>query len=588
MTAGQNRPLVIHVATVPLTLWFLRGQVRFLQRAGLDVLAVSSPGPLLTGFRDTEGARIAPLPMRRAFSPLADLVALVRLWLLFRRERPSIVDAHTPKAGLLAMAAAWLGGVPIRVFHLHGLPHTTAAGIRRWVLVAATRLSCRFASRVLPVSGSVRRLAVEERLCPAGKAVVLAGGSVNGVDCQFFKPDAGRRDEFRRRLGLKPGELAIGFAGRIVPDKGLAELQQAWQTVRRDFPGVHLVLAGDLESPTPLPPGVLAPVSGDSRVHWLGWQSDMRNFYAGIDLLVLPSYREGLPTVILEAAATGIPAVTTDAVGCVDTVIDGITGAVVPARDAEALAQAISTYVAAPELRAAHGAAARSRVQACYRPETLWHATLAEYQALAAARETRGKRTFDIVAGALLLILAAPWMLLVAAAVGIATGAPVLFRQRRSGRGAQPIEIWKFRTMTEARDQAGRLLPDEQRLTRLGRFLRATSLDELPQLWNVLRGDMSLVGPRPLLPKYLPLYSPRQARRHEVRPGITGWSQVNGRNAIDWTTRLELDVWYVDHRSLWLDLKILLKTAATLVRRSGVSHGGHATMPEFRGEVRAQ
>ena len=585
MRVAKTRPLLVHVTTVPLTLWFLRGQIGFLQREGIDVLAVSSPGPLLTGFGDAEGVRIAGLAMRRALSPLADLIALARLWLLFRRERPSIVHAHTPKAGLLGMAAAWLSGVPIRVFHLHGLPHTTATGIRRWVVASSTRYSCRLATRVLCVSDSIRKTAVDEGLCTASKAAVPVAGSVNGVDSEYFRPDARRREAFRHRLGLQPRELAIGFAGRIVPDKGIAELVQAWQMIRRDFGGAHLILAGEPEPQTPLPRDVLASLSADPRVHWMGWTPDMRDIYPGLDVLVLPSYREGLPTVVLEAAATGIPAVTTDAAGCIDAVVNGVTGAVVPARAVAELARTISAYLSSPGLRAAHGAAARSRVQAQFRPEALWHATLAEYQSLARRSEIRGKRAFDMVTGVILLVLAAPSMLIIAAAVRILLGSPVLFRQQRSGRGGDPIDIRKFRTMTEARDAAGRLLPDDQRLTRLGRFLRATSLDELPQLWNVLSGEMSLVGPRPLLPKYLPLYSPRQARRHEVRPGITGWAQVNGRNAASWATRLELDVWYVDNRSLWLDLKILLRSVLAVLRRSGVSHEGHATMPEFQGEV---
>src|SRR5690606_3092583 len=146
------------------------------------------------------------------------------------------------------------------------------------------------------------------------------------------------------------------------------------------------------------------------------------------------------------------------------------------------------------------------------------------------------------------------------------------------------LTMYKFRTMTDARDENGRLLPDEQRLTKFGRFLRSTSLDELPELFNVLKGDMSLVGPRPLLMEYLPLYTPEQARRHEVRPGITGWAQVNGRNAISWEEKFKYDVWYVDNWSLWLDLKILFMTIVAVLRRNGISAEGHATMPVFRGQ----
>jgi len=174
-----------------------------------------------------------------------------------------------------------------------------------------------------------------------------------------------------------------------------------------------------------------------------------------------------------------------------------------------------------------------------------------------------------------------PVLLVTAALVGLLLGRPVLFRQPRPGLGATPFTMIKFRTMRDATAPDGSLLPDAQRLTRLGRLLRATSIDELPELWNVLKGEMSLVGPRPLLMDYLPHYSAEQWRRHEVRPGITGWAQVHGRNTAAWDDRLRLDVWYVDHWSLWLDVRILLRTAWTVVRREGISAAGHATMPRF-------
>lgn len=187
------------------------------------------------------------------------------------------------------------------------------------------------------------------------------------------------------------------------------------------------------------------------------------------------------------------------------------------------------------------------------------------------------KRAVDVCAALVVLILTAPLLAAAAFAVFVSMGAPVLFRQTRAGRGGRPFTLFKLRTM---RDGAG---DDAARLTPLGAFLRATSLDELPQLWNVLRGDMALVGPRPLLPEYLPRYSPEQARRHDVRPGITGLAQVSGRNTLGWPERLALDVRYVEQRSLGLDLWILWRTVATVLRRDGIQAAGHVTMPEFRG-----
>lgn len=193
------------------------------------------------------------------------------------------------------------------------------------------------------------------------------------------------------------------------------------------------------------------------------------------------------------------------------------------------------------------------------------------------------KRMIDILGSLAALLVLLPVILLVAAAIRWRMGAPVLFRQLRPGLHGQPFEMIKFRTMLNATDAQGLPLPDAERLTALGRFLRAASLDELPELWNVLKGDMSLVGPRPLLMEYLELYSPEQARRHEVKPGITGWAQVNGRNAISWEEKFRHDVWYVDNRSLRLDLKILLLSVVKVFGRQGISADGEATMPRFRG-----
>jgi len=195
----------------------------------------------------------------------------------------------------------------------------------------------------------------------------------------------------------------------------------------------------------------------------------------------------------------------------------------------------------------------------------------------------RGKRAIDVAGAALGLIVLSPFLALIAIAIRARMGRPVVFRQLRPGRDGRLFTIYKFRTMSEARDGEGHLCPDAERLTGLGRFLRASSLDELPELVNVLRGDMSLVGPRPLMVEYLERYTPRQATRHAVRPGLTGWCQVNGRNSRTWSEKLALDVWYVEHWSLGLDLRILVATIGAVLSFRGISNPGHVTMPPFEG-----
>jgi len=195
------------------------------------------------------------------------------------------------------------------------------------------------------------------------------------------------------------------------------------------------------------------------------------------------------------------------------------------------------------------------------------------------------RRLFDLLLTVPAVILLLPLMTILALCVRMLLGSPVLFCQERPGFRGKPFRLYKFRTMTDARGASGELLPDDLRLTRFGRFLRSTSLDELPELINVLKGDMSLVGPRPLLMQYLERYTPDQARRHEAKPGITGWAQVNGRNAITWEEKFSLDVWYVDHQSFWLDIKIIFMTIWKIFKREGINQAGQATMEEFKGKT---
>jgi lipopolysaccharide/colanic/teichoic acid biosynthesis glycosyltransferase len=278
--------------------------------------------------------------------------------------------------------------------------------------------------------------------------------------------------------------------------------------------------------------------------------------------------------VVLEAAAAGKPVVATRATGAIDAVQHGITGLLVPVGDPAALAQAFTRLLENPGLAAKMGAAGMERVKQDYATETvcrhladLYHRLLkqsavsagaADHRCSAASRAT--KRLADLLGAVVGLAIAGPLMAAAGAAVWATMGSPVLFRQRRAGLHGRPFPLLKFRTMTDARDAQGRLLPDAERLTVIGGLLRRCSIDELPQLWNVLKGEMSLVGPRPLYLEYLPAYTERHQLRHALRPGLTGCSQVNGRHTALFSRRLELDSWYVENWSLWLDARIVLET----------------------------
>ncbi|MBF5043473.1 glycosyltransferase family 4 protein [Aggregicoccus sp. 17bor-14] len=380
---------VLHVTTVPATLLFLRGHLAYQRAQGLWVGAVAAPGKALTDFAAREGVPCFGVPMARAVTPLQDLASLAQLVRLLRRERPQVVHAHTPKGGLLGMLAGRLAGVPVCIYHLHGLPLETARGRKRLLLRCTERLSCSLAHQVLCVSGSLRAVALRERLVPAHKLQVPGHGSVAGVDAAgHFDPSRHlpARAATRRRLGIPEDAPVVGFVGRIVRDKGVGELASAWGELRERFPTAHLLVVGAPEPMDPVPAGVLEALRQDPRVHLAGVTLDVPPLYAAMDVVALPSHREGFGMVNAEAAAMGLPVVTAQVTGCVDSVQAGVTGEMVPVGDARALAAALARYLASPSLRRRHGEAGRARMLRDFRPEVLCEATLQVYRALLARR----------------------------------------------------------------------------------------------------------------------------------------------------------------------------------------------------------
>jgi len=464
------------------------------------------------------------------------------------------------------------------------------------------RIACKSAHRVICVSPSLRQRAIDLGLVTSDKTVVLASGSSKGVEVERFLPTAenlARAEELRCGLNLPKGVPVLGFVGRFTRDKGIPELVEAYRELRAEYPELRMLLVGDFEDGDPVPEKVRKQITGDAQVVRPGFVADTSPYYHLMDVLVLPTYREGFPGVPLEAQAAGKPVVTTNATGAIDSVQDGKTGVLVPAGDASALARAIGSLLADPAKREEMGHQGQDWVTREFAGDRVRAALVNEYQRL--TREKLGptgrpspqrgwsrvvKRGLDTLCASAGLAVLWPVLGVVALLIRVTMGKPVLFRQTRPGFLAKPFTLLKFRTMRDAFDKDGHPLPDGDRLTPLGTWLRKLSLDELLQLWNVLRGDMSLVGPRPLLMEYLPRYTPEQARRHEVMPGITGWTQVNGRNALTWEQKFAMDTWYVEHWSLGLDLKILGKTAWHVIKKDGISKDGHATMPKFTGATR--
>ncbi len=396
---------LIHITTVPEMLPFFSGQVGYMKDRKLEVEAIASPGKDLDRFGALEEIRVHGVAMTRRITPLRDLVALGRLWRRLRLSRPQIVQSHTPKGGLLGMISAWLARVPVRIYHIHGLPLMTATGLKRQLLRWTEKVACGLSHQVLCVSNSVREVAVAEGLCPAEKVRVLLGGSVNGVDArEKFNPSAGAegRANIRSSYGIPADASVVGFLGRLVRSKGVVELVTAWARLRDELPTLHLLMVGEFEPQDPVPPEVREVLRTDSRIHLTGWIQDVAPFYAAMDIVVLPSYREGLPVVPLEAAAMELPVVATRIPGCVDAVDDGVTATLVPVRDAKALADAVGMYLRDPELRRKHGRAGRERVLSKFKQEAIWEALYQEYQRLLEANGVRSAAKGphpDLIAG---------------------------------------------------------------------------------------------------------------------------------------------------------------------------------------------
>jgi glycosyltransferase involved in cell wall biosynthesis len=334
---------------------------------------------------EEEGVAKAPVAMKRQIAPLQDLRSLWRLWRVVRRLRPALVNFGTAKAGLLMGIVSWAARVPCRVYTVHGLRLETTRGMKRWILVRTERIACRCAQQVICVSESVRERVLELGLAKKEQTVVLGAGSFNGVDADRFAPtpelvNAGER--LRRELGIPPEAPVIGFVGRFTKDKGVPELIEAFSSLRRRFSELRLLVLGRFDDTDPVPETTRRFLLSDPGIVNAGYAEDISPYYQAMDVLALPTYREGFPTVALEASAAGKPVVATRATGAVDAVADGITGLLVPVGDVQALTEALGRLLADPELAGRMGRAGQERVRRDYSRERIWQELAALYRGL--------------------------------------------------------------------------------------------------------------------------------------------------------------------------------------------------------------
>ena len=376
---------IIRTATVSISLdILLRGQLSFL-KSKYEIVAVSGLDNHLELVAKREGVRVENVFMSRAISPLSDLISLIKLFFLFRKERPEMVHSITPKAGLLSMIAAYFAGVPIRVHTFTGLIFPTSTGFKKYLLIKMDRLLCKFATHIYPEGEGVKNDLINYKI--TNKPLkVIANGNVNGIDVAHFSPDIVSKDEIhelKNKLGISVTDFVYIFVGRLVQDKGINELISAFDSISKENPNCKLLLVGSLESNLdPLLTSTIEKIKKHPSIISVGWQEDVRPYFSISNVLVFPSYREGFPNVVLQAGAIGLPSIVTDINGCNEIIKDNTNGLIIPVKNEFALENAMRKIHHDKELYLNLKAKSRDQIVLDYRQEVVWNAILEEYQKL--------------------------------------------------------------------------------------------------------------------------------------------------------------------------------------------------------------
>ena len=382
---------LIRITTVPLSLKvLLKGQLRFMASNGFDVKGVSSEGEELREVHENEGIAVEAIPMSRKITPFQDLKSLWEMWNFLRKEKPQIVHTHTPKAGIIGMLAARLAGVPHRLHTVAGLPLMEATGTKRKILNFVEKLTYSSATRVYPNSKGLYDFILQNNFTQSNKLKIIANGSSNGIDTAFFSPDQVTEIErvtLREKLNIQSDDFVFVFVGRIVSDKGINELIKAFselQAAENNEPaGIKLLLVGGLENDLdPLNPETLAEINQNKDIISVGFQQDVRSFFAIADALVFPSYREGFPNVVMQAGAMGLPSIVSDINGCDEIIIEGENGLIIPSKNVEKLKEKMLTLAKDKNLYTKLKGNSRRMIENRYEQSVVWNALLEEYEGL--------------------------------------------------------------------------------------------------------------------------------------------------------------------------------------------------------------
>ena len=559
-------------------------QLKFLMEKGYDVYVVCSSGKWIKDIED-QGIKVKTIKIIRKITPFSDLLVLIKLFFYFKKEKFDIVHTHNPKPGLLGQLAAKLAGVPVIINTIHGLYfNEKSSALKRKFFIIIEKIEARCSDLIFSQNKEDMETLVKERISDLSKIKYLG----NGVDIKKFNPERFTKDYILKKkneLKIDPDFNVIGTVGRLVKEKGYLDLFKALEIVLKKMPETLILAIGpkEPEKRDGFKPSLAKEYGVEKNVIFIGERTDVDELYALMDVFVLASHREGFPRTVIEAMAMQRPIIATNIRGCREEIDNGRNGILIPPKNPAELAEEIIFLLENKQKADQMAKEARAKAEKEFDESLVFGRIKESYEILAKERlngiknkriQLFIKRIFDLVFALFGLILLSPLFLIIAILIKLDSPGPVFFKYERAGKYGKPFCPYKFRTMVQGAIKKGlghTVAKDDERITNIGRFLRKWAIDEFPQLINVLKGEMSVVGPRPMLKEQADRYNNFEKKRLLVKPGLAGWALIHGRNLPSWDERIKYDVWYAENWSLWLDIKIILKTFYLIfIKQEGV------------------